>query len=209
MRIQGSTATKANSWANYIDRWGTKAQTTQSTNSASGTSTSGLNAESTTKSSVQSSELTDEQKSQVEELAQIDRKVRAHEQAHRSVGGDLVRGSSYSYTQGPDGKRYVTAGEVSIDTSPGRTPEETVPKAEHIIRTALAPADPSAQDRAVASKATSMKMEAQSQVNQEKSEEASEAREGQSNPRQARGLEAYSAANNTNENSAPTLQIQA
>ena len=50
--------------------------------------------------------------------------------------------------------------EVSIDVSPGRTPEETIPKAQHIRATALAPADPSPQDRSVAATASRMEGEA-------------------------------------------------
>ncbi len=81
----------------------------------------------------QSSELSPEEQQQVQQLKQIDRKVRAHEQAHLAVGADLVRGGpTYSYTRGPDNKLYAVAGEVSIDTTPGRTPEETIPKAQHI-----------------------------------------------------------------------------
>ena len=69
------------------------------------------------------------------------------EQAHLSVGADLIRGGpSYSYQTGPDGKRYAVAGEVQIDTSEARQPEDTIPRAQHIRATALAPADPSSQD---------------------------------------------------------------
>ena len=102
-------------------------------------------------------ELTHEEQQQVQQLKQTDRSVRAHEQAHLSVGADLVRGGpSYTYQLGPDNRRYAISGEVSIDTSPGRTPEETIPKARHIRATALAPAEPSAQDQSVAAKAVRM-----------------------------------------------------
>lgn len=106
-------------------------------------------------------ELTAEERRQVRELQAADRRVRAHEQAHISVGGDLVRGgAAFTYATGPDDKRYAVAGEVSIDTSPGRTPEETIPKAQHIRDAALAPVDPSPQDRSVAAKATQMESNA-------------------------------------------------
>jgi hypothetical protein len=97
----------------------------------------------------------------VEQLRETDRKVRAHEQAHLAVGADLVRGGpTYSYQTGPDSKRYAVGGEVSIDASPGATPEETIPKAQHIRATALAPADPSPQDHSVAAQASRMEGEA-------------------------------------------------
>lgn len=98
---------------------------------------------------------------EVARLAETDRKVRAHEQAHLSAGGNLVRGgASYEYKTGPDGKRYAVGGEVSIDTSEGRTPAETLTKAQRIYATAMAPADPSPQDRAVASMAKQMESQA-------------------------------------------------
>lgn len=106
-------------------------------------------------------QLTPEQQRQVDVLKQTDRKVRAHEQAHLSAGAGLVRGGpSFTYAVGPDSRRYAVAGDVSIDTTPGRIPEETVSKARHIRATALAPADPSAQDRRVAAQASQMEAQA-------------------------------------------------
>jgi hypothetical protein len=115
--------------------------------------------------------LSAEAQRQVAELAVIDRQVRAHEQAHMSVGRDLVRSAaSYDYQQGPDGRRYAVAGEVSIDSSPAGTAEATIPKAAHIRATALAPADPSAQDRSVAAAAAQMEGQARQEVALSKSE---------------------------------------
>jgi hypothetical protein len=50
---------------------------------------------------------------------------------------------------------YAVGGEVSIDTSPVKgDPQATIAKMEAIKRAALAPADPSGQDRSVASEAS-------------------------------------------------------
>ena len=112
-----------------------------------------------------SGELTAQEQQQVAQLKQIDRQVRAHEQAHLSVGGDLVRGgASFTYQTGPDQQRYAVAGEVSIDVSPADTPQETLPKAAHIRAAALAPADPSAQDQSVAAQAERMAGEARMEI---------------------------------------------
>jgi hypothetical protein len=101
----------------------------------------------------------------VEELKSTDRAVRAHETAHMAAGGNLVTsGASYSYETGPDGQRYAVAGEVGIDTSKGRTPEETLARAAQIRAAALAPADPSSQDRAVAAAAAQMATEARAEI---------------------------------------------
>lgn len=112
-----------------------------------------------------STQISAEQQRQIDALTAIDRKVKAHEEAHLSVGADLVRGGpTYSYQTGPDGKRYAIAGEVQIDTSKGRKPQETIPKAQHIRATALAPANPSSQDRQVAALAAGMEMEARQEL---------------------------------------------
>ena len=109
--------------------------------------------------------LTDEELAEVRALQQRDREVRAHEMAHVAVGGDLVlRGAQFEYETGPDGIRYAVGGDVLIDTSPGRTPEETLIKAERIRATALAPADPSPQDRQVAAMAAQMALQAQMEL---------------------------------------------
>lgn len=103
----------------------------------------------------------DEQKV-VDKLKARDREVRQHEQAHLSAAGGLaVSAASFEYERGPDGKNYAVGGEVSIDTSPGRTPDETIDKAQRIRAAALAPAEPSGQDRAVAAAASQMAQAAQ------------------------------------------------
>lgn len=61
---------------------------------------------------------------------------------------------------------------MSIDASPGKTPEETIPKAQHIRETALAPAEPSAQDRSVASAASRMEADAQLELLAKQREES-------------------------------------
>ncbi|SDH87347.1 SprA-related family protein [Pseudomonas flavescens] len=91
---------------------------------------------------------------EIAELANRDREVRTHEQAHAAVGGVHAGAPTYSYTRGPDGKRYASSGEVSIDVGAvANDPQATLSKMQIVIRAALAPAEPSAQDRSVASQA--------------------------------------------------------
>ncbi|MBL8463306.1 MAG: hypothetical protein JNL37_00385 [Thauera sp.] len=109
--------------------------------------------------------LSEAEQRQVAELKERDREVRAHEMAHVAAGAGLVtRGASYTYQTGPDGQRYAIGGEVGIDTSPGRTPEETLAKAERIRAAALAPAEPSGQDRQVAAQASRMAVDARLEI---------------------------------------------
>ena len=120
----------------------------------------------------------DEQR-KLEQLKQRDRQVKAHETAHKAAGGSLTGSIQYEYQTGSDGKRYAVGGEVSIDTSKERTPEATLQKAERIRAAALAPADPSAQDRAVASKAAQMAVEARTELLQQQREQQARIREQQ------------------------------
>lgn len=117
--------------------------------------------------------LSPEEQRQVEALKQTDRQVKAHELAHMAAGAGLVRGGSFEYQSGPDNKRYAVGGEVSIDTSPGRTPAETIAKALQIRAAALAPADPSTQDRRVAAAASQMEMQARQELAQQASAQRS------------------------------------
>ncbi len=113
-------------------------------------------------------ELDDEQKQQLRELQKTDREVRAHEQAHKAAAGAHAGPVSYTYTTGPDGKRYAVAGEVPIDVSPVEgDPEATVTKMQQVRAAALAPAEPSAADRRIAAKAQQIEREAQAEKQQE------------------------------------------
>ena len=120
-------------------------------------------------------ELTREEQAQVQELRQRDREVRTHEQAHVAAGGQYVRGGpTYEYEEGPDRNRYAVAGEVQIDSSPvPGDPEATIEKARVVRRAALAPAEPSSQDRAVAAAASQMEAQARAELLQLEQEERS------------------------------------
>lgn len=106
----------------------------------------------------------EEERQEVVELAARDREVRAHEQAHVAVGGRYAGAASYRYERGPDGVNYAISGEVPISTSKESTPEATVLKAQIIRRAALAPAEPSPQDRSVAARASALEVEARKEI---------------------------------------------
>ncbi|MDA8140702.1 MAG: putative metalloprotease CJM1_0395 family protein [Desulfobacteraceae bacterium] len=128
--------------------------------------------------------LTSDEKQQVNELKKRDAEVKAHEQAHMAAGGNIVQGgASYQYEHGPDGKMYAVGGEVKIDVSPERTPEATVSKMQQVQRAALAPAQPSATDRAVAARAAQAEAQARSE---ESSDTTQKSQESQAMP-QANG----------------------
>jgi hypothetical protein len=110
-------------------------------------------------------ELSEGEKEAVEKLEDRDQEVKSHEQAHQIAGGNLVRGKNFSYTTGPDGKRYAIGGEVQIDISEvPNDPEATIQKMQQVKRAALAPSDPSMQDRAVAARAAQIEAKARSEL---------------------------------------------
>lgn len=109
---------------------------------------------------------------QISELATRDREVRAHEQAHASIGGQYAGSPTYSFERGPNGVNYAVGGEVAIDTSPvPNDPEATLRKAQVIRAAASAPAEPSPQDRRVAAQAASLENEARAQIAAESASE--------------------------------------
>ncbi|QJQ96956.1 hypothetical protein HIO72_01350 [Halomonas sp. PA5] len=115
--------------------------------------------------------LTPEELDYLERLKVTDRAVRQHEMAHQIAGGHYSGGASYEYEIGPDGKRYAVAGEVSIDYGPvSGDPQATIDKMQTVIAAALAPADPSTQDRKVAAQARQVMISARLELEQQRSE---------------------------------------
>ncbi len=98
-------------------------------------------------------------------LSQREAEVHAHENAHSAVGGQYAGSASYTYQRGPDGVNYAVGGEVSIDVSviPG-DPVATLQKMQLVQRAALAPAEPSAQDRKVAALAAQQANQARAEL---------------------------------------------
>jgi hypothetical protein len=101
---------------------------------------------------------------EIQTLKSRDTEVRVHEQAHAAVGGQYAGAPSYEYETGPDGKRYAVGGEVSIDVSVEKDPEDTINKMQIVRAAALAPAEPSSQDYKVAAEATQKEQTARAEV---------------------------------------------
>jgi len=117
--------------------------------------------------------LSPEAEKEIQGLKQRDAEVRAHEQKHIAASGGHSSGApSYTYVKGPDNKQYVAGGSVSIDTSPiAGDPEATIKKAEIVRKAALAPGNPSAQDKSIAASASAMASEARIELRELKIEE--------------------------------------
>lgn len=114
-------------------------------------------------------ELTEDEQKQVDELKKRDAEVRAHEQAHAAVGGSYASAPTYEFQTGPDNKQYAVGGEVQIDAAPvPNDPKATIEKMDIVIRAALAPQEPSAQDKKVAAEAQKNRSEAQAELAKQK-----------------------------------------
>jgi hypothetical protein len=120
-------------------------------------------------------ELTEEEERIVQKLRRQDAEVRRHERAHAAAAGPYGSPPVFQYTRGPDGKLYAIDGEVRIDVNAESSPEATIAKMEIVIRAALAPANPSSEDRAVANKARQQLIEAQRELGEKKKKEEEEA----------------------------------
>ncbi len=118
----------------------------------------------------QGQELSEEEIREVREMAARDREVRAHEMAHLAAAGQYAQGGiKLDMQRGPDGRSYAVGGEVGIDTSPvANDPEATLAKAQQIRAAAMAPAEPSSQDRRIAAEATQMAAQARAEIMSEK-----------------------------------------
>jgi len=127
-------------------------------------------------SAVSGKELTEQEQAQVRKLKKRDAEVRRHEQAHKAAAGSAASGGpSFEYETGPDGKRYAVGGEVQIDTAQvSGDPQATIDKMRQVRRAALAPGNPSAQDRAVAAQAQAAERKAQAELRKERSGSATD-----------------------------------
>jgi hypothetical protein len=108
---------------------------------------------------------------EIARLERTEREVIAHENAHKASAGRFGGPVSYTYTTGPDGKRYITGGEVPIHTPATNDPEEALSNAKQVMRAATAPADPSGQDIAVAASAAAMASDALANLAREREDE--------------------------------------
>lgn len=116
-------------------------------------------------------DLSDEEKRIVNELKKRDAEVKAHERSHMAAGAGIVQGgASFQFQKGPDGRMYAVGGEVKIDVSPEGSPEATIRKMQQVKAAALAPAEPSGTDRAVAAQAAQMEAQARIELREEASE---------------------------------------
>lgn len=152
----------------------------------------------------ESQTLTDEEKKEIEQLKRRDLEVKSHERAHATTGGRHAGAPHYQYETGPNGTRYATDGEVSIDLAEiANNPQATIDKMKQVYRAALAPREPSSADRSIASQAqqtiTSARTDLTSLENSETKEESSQTQTMQT-PQHKQNINIYKQADSTSKN---------
>lgn len=120
---------------------------------------------------IKGEKLDNQEQQELDDLKQRQNEVVTHENQHKAVGGSLAQAPSYSYTTGPDGNRYISDGEVSIDVSQEEDPKDTITKMQKVQAAALAPAQPSNADRQVAAQAANIEAQARAELNKEQQED--------------------------------------
>ena len=85
--------------------------------------------------------------------------IYAHELAHKSSGGALA--GSIVIERNADGIPFAGHVDIKMPALNPNNPQKTINDANTVIRSAMAPSDPSDQDYRVAAQAQSIKMQAQ------------------------------------------------
>ncbi|MBF4696111.1 putative metalloprotease CJM1_0395 family protein [Fusibacter ferrireducens] len=84
-------------------------------------------------------------KKQIQDMQNWERHVKNHELAHSIVGGGNVGSASYIYAYGPDGKKYIIGGQVSVSIPNGLT-LDSISELERLKLATAASSDSSPQD---------------------------------------------------------------
>ena len=85
--------------------------------------------------------------------------IYAHELAHKSAGGALA--GSIVIERNSDGIPFAGHVDIKMPSLNPNNPQKTINDTNTVIRSAMAPSDPSDQDYRVAAQAQSIKMQAQ------------------------------------------------
>lgn len=85
--------------------------------------------------------------------------IYSHELAHKSAGGVLA--GSIVIERNADGIPFAGHVDIKMPALNPNNPQKTINDANTVIRSAMAPSDPSDQDYRVAAQAQSIKMQAQ------------------------------------------------
>ena len=142
-------------------------------------------------------ELSRASEARLAELRLRDTDVRRHERSHAAAAGAYGGAPVFRLVRGPDGRFYAVGGEVGIDVRATGDPANTIRKMEAVIRAALAPTNPSPQDRMVAAKARMIKARAEAELRAQKAQQEADAAKRREERAAATALDVPSAAERT------------
>ena len=92
--------------------------------------------------------------------------IYAHEMAHKTAGGNLA--GAIVIEKNSDGIPVSGHVDIKMPALNPENPQKTINDADTVIRSAMAPADPSGQDYNVADKAKNIKSQAENLQNKQK-----------------------------------------
>lgn len=111
---------------------------------------------------------------EIEELKTYEKMVIAHERTHMIVGGGIAGAPSYTYTIGPDGKKYVSGGNVTMRIPQANSFENMIRNLKRVKAAATAPSNPSPQDMQTAAIASAREASIKTEYAIKKAKEAYE-----------------------------------
>lgn len=120
--------------------------------------------------------------SEIEELSEREQSIIKHELAHMLVGGGMAGSPSFVYTLGPDGRKYVSGGNVSLRLPKGGSYDQLLRDLKRVKAAATAPMDPSPQDMNTAAMATAMELSIKKEYTVKQAKEAYEKQKEFSKP---------------------------
>lgn len=95
-------------------------------------------------------------KNEIRSFEATEKSIINHEKMHMMIGGNLAGSPSFIYTTGPDGRRYVSGGQVNLKMPSGGTLTSLLRNLKRIKSAATAVSNPSAADISTASSAATL-----------------------------------------------------
>ena len=97
---------------------------------------------------------------EIDRMAAWERLVVAHERMHMIIGGSMASTPVYTYKPGPDGKMYITGGEVRFNVPATSDPMAVIRNLGRVKAASLAPGNASAADMTAAGLAAAREAQA-------------------------------------------------
>lgn len=111
---------------------------------------------------------------EIKRLQEQENNVISHERSHMQSGGEFSGSPSYLYTRGPDGKVYISGGEVKMYVPATDDYDKLIQSLQKVKRAAMAPPDPSPQDSKTAAMASAKEASVRQEIAKMRAKEAYE-----------------------------------